>query len=394
MRTLENRSTLRANVASLEARQWRVSAQRPISYDILSSYDLFHPENDTLLSFGRVVGAKRFVVVDSNVYQMHHERIGAWFETRKIEAKIVPFVAGEEHKTLESWQAILAELDKFPIHRRDDPIIAIGGGVLTDVVGFAAGCYRRGVPHIKIPTTLMGYVDASVGIKTGINFQQNKNRVGNFEVPLAVLLDRRFLATQSRRHLLNGICEILKLAIVCSEPLFSSLECFGRESVDAAFQNASASGILTAAITEMIKELEPNLFESELSRRVDFGHTFSYGLEAAYPLKLLHGEAVLLDILASVFLAKERGLLSGAELARICSLVKVLGIEPELPLLNAPLAWRTLQERMIHRNGRQHVPVPKGIGNCVFLEDVSEGEIAIAIKSLHQCFEGFYEPSI
>ncbi len=82
---------------------------------------------------------------------------------------------------MENYLWILRELDGFPINRRDEPIIAIGGGVLTDIAGFVASSYRRGVPHIKVPTTLMGYIDASVGIKTGINFNGHKNRLGSFE---------------------------------------------------------------------------------------------------------------------------------------------------------------------------------------------------------------------
>src|SRR5574337_2166952 len=135
-------------------------------------------------------------------------------------------------KTVDAWLGILHELDAFPIHRRDEPIIAIGGGVLTDVVGFVASSYRRGVPHIKVPTTLMGYVDASVGVKSGINFNHHKNRLGSFEAPLQVLLDRAFLATLPHRHILNGVCEIIKLALINDVALFVQLEQHGADCID------------------------------------------------------------------------------------------------------------------------------------------------------------------
>ena len=131
--------------------------------------------------------------------------------------------AGEENKSVEVYLDILRQLDSFPIHRRDEPIIAIGGGVLTDVVAFIASSYRRSVPHIKVPTTLMGYVDASIGIKTGINFNGHKNRLGSFEPPRQVLLDKTFLKTLPRRHLLNGVCEIIKLAIIKDARCFANL---------------------------------------------------------------------------------------------------------------------------------------------------------------------------
>src|SRR5690606_16962149 len=178
------------------------------------------------------------VVVDEVVYRHHGLRLRDWFVHQGIEARIVPIAGGEAAKTIDTWQGLLRALDRFPIHRRDEPIIAIGGGVLTDVVGFAAASYRRGVPHIKVPTTLMGYVDASVGIKTGINFNGCKNRLGSFEPPRRVLLDRRLLGTLPRRHLENGVCEIIKLAVIADAGLIAMLEQSGAAGVACAFQDA------------------------------------------------------------------------------------------------------------------------------------------------------------
>ena len=149
-------------------------------------------------------------------------KYGIIFRITTLRQRSSPFLGGEENKTVEHYLSILRELDSFPIHRRDEPIIAIGGGVLTDVVGFVASSYRRGVPHIKVPTTLMGYVDASIGIKTGINFNGNKNRLGSFDPPEKVFLDKSFLKTLPKRHILNGVCEIIKLAIIKDAEFFST----------------------------------------------------------------------------------------------------------------------------------------------------------------------------
>ncbi|HPA02509.1 MAG TPA: iron-containing alcohol dehydrogenase, partial [Chiayiivirga sp.] len=174
---------------SADGQRWQVRAQRPIAYDVIKAPGLFDPANDLLMSFGNPRG-RRFVAVDGNVDRLHGERIRGYFRQRGVEARIAVFPGGEEHKNIESLQELVRALDAFPIHRRDEPILAIGGGVLTDVVAFVAASYRRGVPHIKVPTTLMGYIDAALGIKAGINFNANKNRLGAFEPPLAVLLDR------------------------------------------------------------------------------------------------------------------------------------------------------------------------------------------------------------
>lgn len=362
--------------------RWRVSYQRPIEYEIIDAHNLFHPQNEALLSVGKVAGGRRFVVVDGNVARYYAEQIHGYFAHHRIDAKIVVFPGGEENKTVDAYLGILRELDSFPIHRRDEPIIAIGGGVLTDVVGFIASSYRRSVPHIKVPTTLMGYVDASVGIKTGINFNGHKNRLGSFEPPLRVFLDRAFLRTLPRRHILNGVCEIIKLAIIKDVELFEQLERHGAESIAANFQDHFGGEILARSISGMLEELAPNLFEENLARSVDFGHTFSYGLETRHEAHLLHGEAVLLDIVVSTLIARKRNLLSGQEAARIFGLIDRLGIVLDTGMLDAGLMWESLMDRVEHRNGLQRVPMPDTLGNCVFVNDITPQEIESSIQML------------
>jgi 3-dehydroquinate synthase len=324
------------------------------------------------------------VVVDSNVEKHYSAAIREYFAYHHVQAKIVTFPAGEENKTIDHYLAIVRELDAFPIHRRDEPIIAIGGGVLTDVVGFVAGTYRRAMPHIKVPTTLMGYVDASIGIKTGLNFNGNKNRLGAFHAPQLVLLDKSFLKTLPRRHILNGMCEVIKLAVIKDADLFKLLEAHGAQSVDAHFQDEQGGIILDRAIAGMLEELQPNLFEEDLARKVDFGHTFSYGLETRHEAHLFHGEAVLLDILISTLIARRRNLLSEEETSRIFRLVDWLGFELNVSILDPGLLWRSLTERTYHRNGLQRVPMPHGIGGCVFLNDITAREIELAVKTLEE----------
>ncbi len=361
---------------------WRVSYQRTVEYEVANCPNLFHPQNEALLSVGKRENTRRFVVVDSNIEKYYSTEIRDYFKYHKIEAKIITFHGGEENKSLNHYLWILRELDSFPINRRDEPIIAIGGGVLTDVAGFVASSYRRGVPHIKIPTTLMGYIDASVGIKTGINFNGHKNRLGSFEPPKKVFLDRTFLKTLPKRHVLNGVCEILKLAVIKDFALFEFLELHGTECVDSKFQDDFGALILDHSVAGMIEELQPNLFEENLARKVDFGHTFSYGLETLHETQLLHGEAVLIDMAISAILAAERNLLSKKELRRIFDLITKLGIILHHDLVTPELLWETLEERTYHRNGLQRVPLPDGIGNCIFVNDVNFEEIQSACKIL------------
>ncbi len=364
------------------AAHWHVRHQRPIAYDIITMPKLLDPGNPGLLASGRIDGGRRFVVVDEHVAEHWQPALEAYFAHHQIATRIIRFPGGEAAKSLDAFLDVARALDDFPIHRRDEPIIAIGGGVLTDVIGFVAGSYRRGVPHIKVPTTLMGYVDAAVGIKTGINFNGYKNRLGSFEPPLQVLLDRQFLTTLPRRHILNGVCEIIKLAVIKDADLFAQLEHHGADSVANCFQGDHGDMILERAITGMLEELQPNLFEAELARNVDFGHTFSYGLEARNEERLLHGEAVLLDIAISVLIAQERGLLSAPETDRVFGLIAALGIALDAALLDTELMWHALLDRIEHRNGLQRVPLPDGLGRCVFVNDITASEIASSIQLL------------
>lgn len=362
--------------------RWRIRCQRPIAYDIVEAPRLFDPGNRALLSAGRIEGGRRFVVVDRNFARYHAGEIQEYFAHHGVDARIVSFPGGEASKSLERCLRILRDLDAFPIHRRDEPIIAIGGGVLTDAVGFIASIYRRGVPHIKVPTTLMGYIDASVGVKSGINFDGRKNRLGSFEPPLRVFLDKTLLRTLPRRQVLNGVAEIIKLAIIKDAKLFQLLEAHGARSIAGVFQNPAGADILDRAIGGMLAELEPNLFEDDLSRRVDFGHSFSQELEARHPDRLLHGEAVLLDVAVSTLLASKRCLLSAPDTERIFGLIDGLGMVLDTAVLDGELMWRSLLDRIEHRNGLQRVPVPDSIGGCVFLNDITRGEIDAAIAAL------------
>lgn len=364
--------------------RWQVRAMRPVAYDIAYVDDIFDPANPALLSMGRVDGGRRFVVVDETVLGYHGARIRHYFAQQRIEACVLPFSGGEAGKSIAAWRGVLDVLDQFPIHRRDEPILAIGGGVLTDVVGFVASSYRRGVPHIKVPTTLMGLVDAAIGVKAGINFNGSKNRLGSFEPPARVLLDRALLRTLPWRHLANGLCEIIKLALIKDATLFGMLERNGAACLADAMQGEAGHAILDRAIDGMLEELAPNLFEAELARAVDFGHTFSPGLESRYEAELLHGEAVLLDMLVSSVIAQRRGLLAGADALCILNLPTRLGIQPALECLDVERMWQSLLERIEHRNGLQRVPLPAAIGVCHFVNDITRDEIANAIGALRE----------
>ncbi|MEI7494181.1 MAG: sedoheptulose 7-phosphate cyclase [Alphaproteobacteria bacterium] len=361
-------------------KHWRVSQKQLIQYDVIRSSDVFDENNDLLISSEKNGGNRRFVVVDQRVYDIFSDKIHKYFRQKGIIARIVPISTGEANKSISNYTSLLEELDSFSINRRNEPIICIGGGVLTDLVGFVASTYRRGIPRINVPTTIMGYVDAAIGIKTGINFNESKNRVGTFSCPQKVLLDKTFFSTLERRHILNGVGEIVKLAIIKDSNLFTALEKYGKACISSKFQDDKGDLILERAIDSIIQELEPNLFEDNLSRSADFGHTFSTALEMQKGSDLLHGEAVVIDCVFSSMIAFKRGLLSKNQLDGIVNLVLELDVLVDCPWIEDTLLWDALMERTYHRNGLQRLPLPCAIGEHIFVNDVEFSEVHIACE--------------
>ena len=177
---------------------------------------------------------------------------------------------------------MLDELCAYKLRRRE-PFLAIGGGVLLDIAGMAACMYRRGVPFVRVPTTLLSIVDASVGVKNGVDYccaatsETYKNRVGSFYAPSSCLLDNAFIATQDMRNVSNGFGEILKLALVRSVDLFELLETHGGALVKSRFAKSPSvpdgvgDRVIDLSIQIMLEELGPNLWEYKLERCVDYG---------------------------------------------------------------------------------------------------------------------------
>ncbi len=289
----------------------------------------------------------------------------------------------EEYKSPETLFIILKKVEEFNPLRRKEPIIGIGGGVLLDMVGLASNLYRRGIPYIRIPTTLIGLIDAGIGVKTGINFGNHKNRLGTYYHPLITYIDPTFLSTLDSRHISNGLGEILKMGLIKDESLFNLLEQNGQSLVINKLQNFEVSRvIIDKAIAGMLAELEPNLWESILERLVDFGHTFSGALEMKALPDLLHGEAVTIDMALVSVLANQRKMLTEKELDRILSVMRAMNLPIFHPICNPDLLVAGLLDSASHRDGLQRFPIPIGIGKATFVNNIAAEELVIACNTL------------
>jgi len=361
---------------------WFVSPSVSMRYDVRVSEPLLGPDNRELLAGGPVPG-RRFAVCDDGVPASWRESLARYLDHHRVEARILVVEGGERCKRPEMLFEIIAEFEEFGLDRRNEPVLIIGGGAVMDAASLAAALYRRGVPFIKVPTTLLAYVDASIGIKTAINFNNAKNLVGTFSAPLVVLLDRGFFRTLPSRELSSGLSEILKLGISCDEQLFHYLEALKPEELfEDKFQSLGGM-VLARAIDVMIRELEPNINEDDLCRAVDLGHTFSQVFEMSFGEDALrHGEAVALDLNLSCIVANRRGLLDDDALRRVAALTETLGLPTKVPDVDPGELWQSVVERTRHRGGLQRLPLPSRLGESVFVNDLTIVEVANAHEFL------------
>ena len=366
---------------------WNIKTEMPVSYNIKTSLNLFSKENKDILSYGnQTEDRRRLIVVDKSVAFYYLDNIKSYFEYHKINYHIVLLDGGEDEKNLKNLLYLLEEIENFGISRKNEPIIGIGGGVVLDVLGLASTLYRRGIPYIRIPTTLLGIVDVSVAAKTGINFMNRRNRLGSYYPPLSTLLDKSFLKTLEPIEISSGLGEILKMAVIKDKKLFSILEKHSKQLLDTKFNCDWADEVISRSIEGMKVELESNLWEKNLKRVVDFGHSLSPIIEMrsipddSIPT-LTHGQAVTLDVIFSSCISYTRNMMSYDDLIRIVKVAKNMGLPTFHPsFINSLLLLESLNDTIKHRNGDQNLPTPTKIGESIFINDLTLEEINKTIK--------------
>ncbi|MFF2409958.1 sedoheptulose 7-phosphate cyclase [Streptomyces sp. NPDC058092] len=302
-------------------------------------------------------------------YLAAHLKPGDW------SVDVIP--SGEDSKTLAAAEAVCAIAKREGLDRQG-VMLAVGGGVVCDIVGFAASMYARGVRYIRVNTTLVGQVDAGIGVKTGVNALQTKNMLGAYHPPYASLNDPTLLGTLPDREIRCGLGEIVKMAVIRDRELFHTLEMHhdifqGRSPGLPIGTTDVEHYVIRTSIRLMLEELCFNLREHVLARLVDFGHTFSPVIETASGHRIAHGEAVAIDMAISSHVARLLGLIGAEDCARIVNLLEGL----RLPLFDAEACTLELMQQALHasweRRGRRlYLVVPSGIGTATFVDDLHD----------------------
>jgi shikimate kinase/3-dehydroquinate synthase len=324
-----------------------------------------------------VLPQKRAVIVsDANVARLHLRTVQAGLSENGFATSTVIVPAGEATKNVDSYLSVVDQLLEARVERRT-AVIALGGGVVGDLAGFAAATTLRGLPFVQIPTTLLSQVDSSVGGKTGVNTKRGKNLVGAFYQPRMVLADTGALATLPPRELRAGYAEIVKAGLIGDAGFFAWCErhgpaLVGGDRLAQAEAIERACAFKAAVVGDDEREEKPNDGRALLN----LGHTFGHALEAEYGYDggLLHGEGVAIGLGLAFRLSEKLGHCPGEDVDRVVSHIGSVGMASDLRSLNrrfsaAALIGHMRRDKKV-RDGALHFVLVHGIGDAFTSSDV------------------------
>ncbi|MFC4350527.1 3-dehydroquinate synthase [Fodinicurvata halophila] len=347
------------------------------------SYDILVGER-LLATAGRhiaqVSGTRKVMIVtDETLAELHLATLERALDEAGIsyDAFVVP--AGEATKSFAQLERLCERLLEAGLERQT-PLVALGGGVIGDLTGFAAAVLLRGTPYIQVPTTLLAQVDSSVGGKTGINTAQGKNLVGSFHQPRLVLADTDVLTSLSRRELLAGYAEVVKYGLIDDPAFFTWLEGHGRRLI--AGDPAARSHAILTSCTSKARIVAADEREGGVRALLNLGHTFGHALEAEcrYDGDLLHGEAVAIGMVLAFELSAQLGLCPAEDADRVRRHLAAV----DLPTSFERLAHRSWDPEVLlgHmrkdkkvQDGRLTLVLARGIGQAFLTQEVREEDI-------------------
>lgn len=323
-----------------------------------------------------------FLISTRDVWDIYGKRVLASLAGRDSETLF--FAGGEDNKRLAHIEHLADQMAERGADR-SSIIIAVGGGIVTDMAGFLAAVFMRGIPVIQIPTTLLAQVDAAVGGKTGVNLVAGKNLIGSFHQPLAVLIDPSVLASLPPREYHAGLYEVIKSGVIRSESLF---RIFAQRHDDILARKPEVLDHIVAESVRIKAEVvSADERESGLRRILNFGHTFGHALEAeTHYTRFLHGEAVSWGMRAATYLAESLEMIDPRDSEAIIGVLNRYGPIPDCEGINrTELQVRMLKDKKTIQK-RVHFVLPVRIGEVAVRSDVSIAAVHNAIdRALSDC---------
>ena len=320
------------------------------------------------------------IVTNTTVAPLYAERLQNSLAVAGVENFLIVLPDGEIHK---NWQTLNLIYDQLIEKRceRKTTLVALGGGVVGDMTGFAAATYQRGAPYIQIPTTLLAQVDSAVGGKTAINHPQGKNMVGAFYQPKLVLADTDLLNSLPNREFSAGMAEVIKYGLIRDLPFFEWLE------ANMARVMAREPEAVIHAIYESCRNKAEVVAEDEKETGIrailNLGHTFGHAIETATNYKTwLHGEAVAMGIMLAAKLSEAQGMNDVSNLARIKSLLLLAKLPIAAPSLGTQTYLSYMAGDKKTENGKLRLVLPVGLGNVIVTDNIPESNIDALLSAL------------
>jgi len=347
------------------------------AYDILIGADLIKRAGGEFTA--RLRGRRAAIITDEHVGPLYLEALTDSLQTDGVETVSLTLPAGEKTKSLESLAAVTEMVLSARIER-NDAVIALGGGVIGDLAGFAAGIVRRGVRFVQIPTSLLAQVDSSVGGKTGINSRHGKNLLGAFHQPDLVLADTAVLDSLSGREFRAGYAEVLKYGLIDKPDFFEWLEKNWKKVFEGGEERIEAIAISCQAKADVVAEDER---ETGRRARLNLGHTFGHALEAATEYdsrRLVHGEGVAIGMVLAHQFSARLNLASPDDARRIAAHLSDVGLPTRMSDIDGVLPPTEVlmsaiaQDKKV-RSGKLTFILTHGIGQSFVADDVPASEV-------------------
>lgn len=328
------------------------------SYDILIRRGLVNDLGAELTRLRRT--GKVGVITDRNLAGRYLRPVMRVLKAAGFTVMPIILLPGERTKTLRSIAKVMDVLVDARFER-SSTLLALGGGVIGDLTGFAAAIYQRGIPFVQVPTSLVAQVDSSVGGKTGVDHPKGKNLIGAFNQPLAVLIDPATLHTLPRREWVAGLAEVIKYGVIADASLFEYLEQHIEQILT--LDDEAVAHIVRRSCEIKAEVVSEDEREADRRRILNFGHTIGHALESLGGYKgLIHGEAVAVGMVYEADLARHFGYCSQDVVDRIRRLVEASGLPARLPDVSFHDLWNAMQQDKKVSAGTIYCVVPESVG--------------------------------
>ncbi len=332
---------------------------------------------------GTKLGQKIAVVSNPEIFALYGDRVLKSLQSAGFETISYCFEPGETHKTFASVQGLFDALLAARFER-SSTLLALGGGIVGDMTGFAAATWLRGLNFVQVPTSLLAMVDASVGGKTGVNHPQGKNLIGAFYQPKLVMIDPEVLATLPEREFRAGMAEVIKYGVIWDADLFAQLEAADRldsiKAIDPAFL-LEILGRSTQAKADVVTQDEK---EGGLRAILNYGHTIGHALESLTGYRVInHGEAVGLGMVAVARMMVQMDLWDAETEARQLAVIQKAGLPTILPegVKVDAIVDRLKTDKKV-QDGRVRFILSKAIGSAFVTDSVTDAQVAAALETL------------